>query len=99
MRVKVYMTMALTVVMFRCKVVSPSCWSPGTSFSSCLGRCGACTLRLAWPSTMLTSMSAIAGVGVVVSALILRALSTLPPWEAAAEVEYCGKVKKPAKGD
>uniref|UniRef100_A0A0A9DMM5 Uncharacterized protein n=1 Tax=Arundo donax TaxID=35708 RepID=A0A0A9DMM5_ARUDO len=59
-KLKVYKTMSSTVVMFRCSGGMRSWCSPATSFSSCFGRRRASTLRHAWPSTIVTSMSAIA---------------------------------------
>jgi hypothetical protein len=92
--------MASTEVMLRWSGGMRSCCIPATSFWSCFGRRRASTLRLAWPSTMVTSMSATA------ASLLATLLASAPELQSPAvaskllhEVEYCGNVKKLAKGD
>lgn len=84
--------MSSTVVTLRWRTVRSRLWNPATIFKSCFGCRLESTLRLAWLSTIVTSMSAIAEwFSTTVSFVELRL--------RLVEQEYWGKLKKSAKGE
>lgn len=90
-----YRTIWSAEVTLRWRTESRRHWSPATNFNSCLGRLFESTFRLAWLSTIVTSMSPNAiGRGLSVASGELVSIQLF--FEL---VEYWGKAKKSAKSE
>lgn len=88
-----------TVVTLRWRILKRRACKEATIFKRSLGRFFERIFRLAWLSTIVTSMSAAAHRLLLLLLLTEESLFSVEGFWAVARVEYWGKVKNSANGD